>query len=311
MLPLPKMKFRFAEKNRGEGAVSGWMTRHRFFFLAWMVSLAVFWTPLRALVSLSIQDYRYSHIVLIPVITACLIYWKRKSIFIGEQWCPGVGVPLLASGAVIYGVARLASFSQGDRLSVTVLAIVVVWTAAFVLCYGLRPFRAALFPLLFLLLFVPAPSRLLDAVIVALQTGSTEITGVFFRLVGMTALRDGYQFSLPGVTIEIAKECSSIRSGTALFITGLLAGYAFIRSLWRRAFLSVLTIFIAMFTNAVRIVTLCWLAVHVDRSYLEGSLHHNGGALFSLISIAVLIGALFLLSENRLRLPAFTQDDRS
>ena len=58
-----------------------------------------------------------------------------------------------------------------------------------------------------------------------------------------------------------------------------------------------------MFTNAVRIVILSWLAVHVDRSFLYGNLHHNGGALFSLISVAALIIAIVVLSEDGLRWP--------
>ena len=131
---------------------------------------------------------------------------------------------------------------QGYGLCLEVLAIVVIWTAGFVLCYGPQPAKAALFPLLFLLLFVPVPSVLLDRAIVGLQRGSAEMAQVLFSVVGMPAFREGYRFSLPGITIEVAKECSSIRSGTALFITGLLAGYAFIRSPWRRACLSVLTI---------------------------------------------------------------------
>jgi exosortase len=180
------------------------------------------------------------------------------------------------------------------------LAIIVIWIAEFVWSYGPHASKAALFPLLFLLLFVPAPSGLLDRIIVMLQGGSTEITQALFWVIGFPAFREGYQFSLPGVTIEVARECSSIRSGTALFITGLLASYAFIRSPWRRACLVALTPPIAMFTNGVRIVILSWLTVKVDRGYLYGNLHHEGGALFSLISVVALVIAIIVLSEDKL-----------
>jgi len=273
-------------------------TRHLRFLLAWLLSLIVFWRPLSALVSLSVNDYRYSHLVLIPFISAGLMYWKRKRIFLGERWCPGVGAPLVLVGAALYCVGRWSLNSLG----LETLAIIVIWTAAFVWCYGLQPSRAALFPLLFLLLFVPVPSGWLNSAIIALQSGSAEITQVLFRGLGFPAYREGYMFSLPGVTIEIAKECSSIRSGTALFITGLLSGYAFIRSPWRRACLSALTIPIAMFTNAVRIVILSGLTVYVDKSFLYGKLHHEGGALFSLISVVALVIAIVVLSEDKLRL---------
>lgn len=282
-------------------AASGARKRHLTFFAAWILSLIVFWGPLSALVKLSLDDYRYSQIVLIPFISACLIYLKRTNIFAGERWFPRLGIPLLALGAALYVVGRSPLISQGSSLSLFVLAIVVIWTAEFVWCYGPQASKAALFPLLFLLLFVPIPSGLLDVIIVMLQRGSTEITQWLYWVVGMPAYREGFQFSLPGgLTIEVAKECSSIRSGTALFITGLLAGYAFIRSPWRRACLAALTVPIAMFTDGVRIVILTWLTVHVDRGYLYGSLHHEGGALFSLISVVALIIAIVLLSEDKL-----------
>lgn len=289
--------------ERFSDTVSGSMARNLCFLLAWALSIILFWAPLAALANLSVNDYRYSHIVLIPFISASLIYWRRKRIFLGERWCPSVGVPLLLSGAALFVVGRSSIIGQGYGLGLEALAIVVTWTAVFVLCYGPQPAKAALFPLLFLLLFVPVPGVLLDRAIVGLQRGSAEMAQVLFSVIGLPAFREGYRFSLPGITIEVAKECSSIRSGTALFITGLLAGYAFIRSPWRRACLSVLTIPIAMFTNAVRIVILSWLAVHVDRSFLYGNLHHNGGALFSLISVTALIIALVVLAEDGLRWP--------
>jgi exosortase len=275
------------------------MTRHVCFLLVWMVSLALFWQPLENLVSLSVHDYRYSHIVLIPFISACLIIWKRKRIFLDAQWCTRLSGLLLVGGVLACLVGRSAFLNQAIGPCFGVLAIIVIWATGFLFCYGPRPFRAALFPLLFLLLFVPAPSGALDSAIMVLQRGSAEITQILFGLVQMPAFREDNRFSLPGITIEIAKECSSIRSATALFIVGLLAGYAFVQSPWRRTCLSALTIPIAMFTNAVRIVMLSWLAVHVDRGFLYGNLHHRGGPLFSLISVGALILVLLILSEDK------------
>jgi exosortase/archaeosortase family protein len=67
------------------------------------------------------------------------------------------------------------------------------------------------------------------------------------------------------------------------------------RSLWAKVCLTLLTLPIAMFTNAVRIVTLWSLATKVDIGFLYGNLHHNGGILFSLIALSILLGCLYLL----------------
>ena len=273
------------------------------FLLAWAVSLAVFWSTASAWARLSLDDYRYSHLILIPLMSAGLVYWRRQRIFGARRWSPRWGALLVTAGAAINVLARILSPAGEAALALAVVGLVVVWIGLCVCCYGPRTAKAALFPLLFLLMAVPVPRVFVDGVIVLLQRGSAEITQVLFRVIGMAAFREGFTFSLPGINIEIAKECSSIRSGTALFITALLCGYVFIRSPWRRALLSALTIPIAMFTNAVRIVILSWLTVNVDRGYLYGSLHHSGGALFSLISVAALLALLMVLSEDRRRTP--------
>src|ERR1700692_3420662 len=131
--------------------------RNLWFLLFWFLSLALFYLPLRTLVSLSFYDERYSHVVLIPIISLILLGLERRRVFLGSQYCPVVGTPLLLLGMVIYsiGKARSSALGLNDSLSVMVFGMVLVWIAGFVLCYGMRSFRAALFPLCFLLLMIP------------------------------------------------------------------------------------------------------------------------------------------------------------
>jgi len=85
----------------------------------------------------------------------------------------------------------------------------------------------------------------------------------------------------------------------ALFITSLLAGYVFLQSKWRRAFLSVFVIPVAIIKNGIRIVILSLLATYVDRGFLTGSLHHRyGGAVFSPLALAALVPMLWLLQRQ-------------
>jgi len=53
----------------------------------------------------------------------------------------------------------------------------------------------------------------------------------------------------------VSEECSSHHSACALFITGLLIAHMFLKSIWTKIGLSIVTVSIAMFTNAIRIVT--------------------------------------------------------
>ena len=113
----------------------------------------------------------------------------------------------------------------------------------------------------------------------------------------MPFFRQGFGFELPGIGIEVAKECSSIHSFWALFITGLLVGHFLLRSLSAKVCLSLFTLPLAVFTNAVRIVTIWSLAVHVDIGFMYGDLHHKGGIVFSLISLSILLFSLSVLRK--------------
>jgi exosortase len=172
--------------------------------------------------------------------------------------------------------------------------------AGFIICYGRRSFRAAIFPLLFLLLMIPIPPVLLDKTVLALQKGSAVVTYTLFKLLGVPVFWQQFKFSLPGVEIEIAEECSGIRSSLALFITSVLAGHVFLQSNWRKAIFSFLSIPVVIFKNAVRIVTISCLGVYVDPGFLHGRLHRYGGLPFSLVSLAILVPLLFALQRGEI-----------
>jgi hypothetical protein len=53
-----------------------------------------------------------------------------------------------------------------------------------------------------------------------------------------------------------------------------------------------------MLTNAVRIVAIWFLATKVDVGFMYGNLHRNGGILFSLISLSLLMSLLWLLRKS-------------
>jgi exosortase len=277
--------------------------RNLWFLLFWFLSLVPFHVLLTSLVSVSFHDERYSHVVLIPVISLLLLWLERRRIFLASQYCPVIATPFLLLGMIVYSIGKALAPVLGlnDSLSVMVFGMVLVWIAGFVLCYGMRSFRAALFPLFFLLLMIPIPTLVLENIILALQKGSSQMTYALFKLLGVPVFWQGFKFTLPGVEIEIAKECSGIRSSLALFITGILAAHVFLRSGWRMVVLSLSTIPLAIFKNAVRIVTLSWLGVYVDRSFLFGKLHHQGGVVFALIALAIFVPLLFALQRSESR----------
>lgn len=282
-------------------------TKHLLFLAIVAALLAIFWRPLCVLVSLSLQRNEYSHIILTPFISMLLIYWRRTEVFVGSlPTCYAAAVPVFG-GLALYGMARYVGGTSPQQIapsfSLSIIGFVIACLGAFLFTYGWSAFRAALFPLGFLLFLVPMPSVLLTRVVYFLQEGSSEVAAIILRVFGVPFLRDGLVFHFPGFSIEVAAECSGIRSSTALFITMLLAAQIFLHSNWKRLALCILVVPVAIAKNGLRIATLSTLAAYVNRDFLFGRLHRSGGFVFFFIGLIVLWCALRLLQlgDGRLK----------
>jgi exosortase len=178
---------------------------------------------LRTIAALAWSDDRYSHLLLIPVISAFLLYFERGRIFSQPSDRRGAGFLFLAGAAGVYALSAVSPVGAGNRRAGMILSVLLVWVGTFALCYGTTVLRAGAFPLGFLAFMVPAPESALNWIIHSLQSASADTSAVLFRVIGMPAFRSGFRFQLPGVEIEIARECSGIRSTFALVLVSVLA----------------------------------------------------------------------------------------
>ena len=254
-----------------------------------LLSVTLYWAPITTLATLAAGDDRYTHILLIPFLSAGLIYMDRQRILAASGYNLGVGLPLVALGISFSLLAWLPALSEQYRLPILILGLVVIWWGGLAMFFGSRALRAGAFPLAFLLLMIPIPVFVLSRMVAGLQEGSAQISSILFKLIHVPNFREDLEFSLPGVRIRIAEQCSGIRSSQSLFIMTILAGHIFLRSAWKTALVSLFTVPLTIFKNAVRIVTLSTLAVYVNRDFLYGNLHHYGGLVFSLLDLLILI----------------------
>jgi exosortase len=274
-------------------------TRNIVFFLFNAVALIMAYTPIKALYSSNKSEY-YSHIALIPLVSIYLVYVNRKEIFAKVNYLFVVGIPVLLLGIALFlgGFLWGAPLDQNNYASLIAFSIFIFINGAFILLYGVQAYRTALFPLLFLIFIVPIPTALMDNIIYYLQVGSTEFTNLLFLASGVPFVRDGFVFQLPNVSVEVAKQCSGIRSSMAIFIVAILAGYMFLKSYWKIIFLVICAVLIAMLKNGIRILTLSLLGNYVDQRILESSLHREGGIPFFIVALLLLAPILFFLRRS-------------
>jgi len=264
--------------------------------------------PLSDLIAYTSRIDLHSHVVLIPFVAGYLLSLRWGALPTDYRTSAGWAVApfLLAVGGVL--VARgvgpwAAEWSVNDRLAAYAAAYVaLVWAAGF-LVLGAGWMKAATFPMAFLIFFVPLPDGLAHRLEIASQLASAEVSSWLFQLTGLPHLRDGNFFQLPGITLEVAEECSGIRSSWVLFITSLVAADMFLHSRWRRFILVALVIPLGLLRNGFRILVISWLCVEVGPQMIDSFIHHRGGPIFFALSLIPLFLILWILRRGDPRPP--------
>ena len=280
-----------------------WKSKHAAFLACLVLSVGIWWHPLSATWQLATSNDGYTYILLIVPLSISLAYLERKNIAPvagGKRWIGTMllGIVLLWRICITWNPWQLTA-SEG--LSASMFALALWWLGVVIAFFGMEIFRSHLFPLCFLFLIVPLPERALNWTMVFLQHQSAWAASALFQLTGAPVTRDGVVLSIPGLTLLVAEECSSIRSSTMLVIVVLILAHLFLKTAWRRIVLVLATIPMSIIKNAIRIFTVAELGTRVNLSYLHGSFHRHGGILFLSLAVLGIVLLLWLLRRGELK----------
>src|SRR5271166_4830912 len=244
-------------------------------------SVAIGWGPLSRTFSLAIQRDEYTYIILIlPIsLTFVVAEWKSVQLLPRRRAINALPAFFAAAAFVALTWTHHPWLTSDVRLSIQMLALITYWVGSFVLFWGTAVFRKLLVPLLFLYGMVPVPEIVLNTSIEGLQRGSAMVARLLFGVAGIPVAQNGMMLTIPGLTIEVAKECSSIRSSLLLLITTMLLAQVMLRSPLSK----ILAIAIAL------------PGTRVDAGFLTGRLHRQGGIVFFLISLLLIFLMVRLL----------------
>ena len=272
--------------------------------IAYLSLLIAFFFP--TLVSLVIHvasSELHSYVLLIPFIAGYLIFIKRDQL--PRHHSPSIPLGLFATvpAFAALALARLSStslqpLSENDYLGLMTLSFLCLLIAGGFFFLGRRWMAIAAFPVAFLSFLIPMPDAMAYGLETAAKLASAEAASLFFSLSGTPFLRQGTIFQLPNITIQVAQECSGIRSSWILFITSLIASNLFLRAPWRRAVLVAFVIPLGILRNAFRIVVIGLLCVHLGPQMIRSAIHHRGGPIFFAISLIPLFLLLWWLRRT-------------
>src|SRR5262245_19966367 len=268
-----------------------------------VVLAAVFGHSLLTLIKYAASSQLHSYILLIPFVSAYLLYIRRDQLPKKYSVDLPLAIVFLAIGLGILIFTYWLDFAGrvpniNDRLTLLTLSFLCCLAAAGFLFLGRVWMRAAAFPLAYLIFMVPMPNAMADVLEQAPAAASAEMANLLFHLSGMPFFRVGPVFQLPNITIQVAQECSGIRSSVILFITSILAANLFLKTTWRRFVLVAIVIPLGILRNGFRIFVIGLLCVHVGPQMIHSLIHRRGGPLFFVISLVPLLLLLWLLRRG-------------
>lgn len=234
----------------------------------------------------------YSHAVLIPFISAFLI-WQKKDVLREMRFRGSLtGVLLLFASIVLLFLGRQSALiiliHYGLLLALIGLALAYLgWSA----------FRVVFVPLLLLLFTIPLPGFLYEGLSNKLQLLSSEIGVWFIRLFAISVYLEGNVIDLGTYKLQVVEACSGLRYLFPLVTLGFIAAYFFKGAFWKRAIIFLSSIPITVLMNSFRVGAIGVMVEYWGESMAEGFLHDFEGWVVFMTCMAVLIFEMWLLAH--------------
>ena len=142
--------------------------------------------PLLALVNYAARSELYSYILLVPFVSAYLLYLRRDQLPKKYVTDLPLAIVSLAAGLGVLALTYWLDFagqapSDNDRLALLTLSFLCCLAAGGFFFLGRDWMRAAAFPLAYLIFMVPMPDAMADALETASKYASAEVANVLFH----------------------------------------------------------------------------------------------------------------------------------
>jgi exosortase len=217
-----------------------------------------------------------------------------------------LGIALLVVGVLIRYASGLASELFTMKASMLIAAAGLVSAR-----WGARQLLVWWLPVCLLVLAIPLPELILNAIALPLQFKASSIGAALLRARDIPVLLSGNVIRVPGHELFVAEACSGLRSLTALISIAVLAGGVGLRLPLSRVALVAVAIPVAVVINGVRIFMTGFLVLFVGPEFADGFMHTTEGWAMFVISLSILGSIAWMMGkvEDRIRpLPGAERD---
>ncbi len=256
------------------------------------VLLWSYWSTVVDLVLFWQRNQDYSVGMLVFPVALCLVWRKRDQV--GPQhWSFSwlgvlalVAVECLRLSGLFFGVGSAPRYALIGAIGATVLAVA-----------GRRVFWRLRWVLLFLLLMVPLPGRVHEAIALPLQTLASASAVFGLELFGFFVIREGNVLRLEsGHVVGVAEACSGLRMLTAFVFVAAVLAFLAPRPRWQRLLLVLASLPIAVAANCLRVIATSLFVHYSDSAELTERFHDIAGLAMMPLAILACLGLLKLLA---------------
>ncbi|MDE2222731.1 MAG: exosortase/archaeosortase family protein [Candidatus Omnitrophica bacterium] len=227
------------------------------------------------------RDSYYTHGILVPFVSAYLIWHKRELLkkipLESSPW----GVRLIIFGIIIHFFSAMFRiyFTSGFSMLIVMSGLVLNF-------YGKRIFKETAFALGFLVFMVPLPMVVVTHISFSLKLYVAHLAAVVLNNIHIPAIEDGSIIKMRHAYVIVDDVCSGLRSLISLTALGSLFAYWMTSSKIKKIILFLTTIPIAVVTNVFRIVLLAVISEVWGVKYASGLLHELSGlSVFALACV--------------------------
>jgi EpsI family protein len=175
--------------------------------------------------------------------------------------------------------------------------------------FGMTHLRICAPALAYLLFMIPLWDVFTEPLHWPFQNNSAKLGVALLHAIGIPAYREGTVIALPGVTIEVARQCSGVNYLVAVLALALPLSLLRLHQRWRRVVLVTTASAIAALGNGLRVALIGALAHWEIGSPLHGPFHMLHGLFVAVVGYVVLFVGLRVL-EGRVQ-PAGATDSRA
>lgn len=225
----------------------------------------------------------YTHGFLIPPI-ATLVAWRQWRNLTaqprqGHSW---LGIPItVASLAVVIWAMRWQNFFA------VALVLIVLLIGILLYLEGWARLKYLLFPLLFLAFMVPLP--FVDLASPWLESFTAQSATASVRLIGISAVQQGGEITLPSTTITVGAPCSGLRSLVTMVTVAVGWVYLLEGPLAGKVLMLIAVVPLVALSNVLRIAILLAVATVFGEEAALSYYHDWSSPILFLMALALFL----------------------